>query len=254
MIMDSHAHLTSEGFPMDAEGAIQRAKELGMFRIINVCTSASELEKGMLLEQKYPKIVANIASTTPHDAEKETEDTFKYFEKMALEGKIVGVGETGFDDFIQPDNIAIQKRVCRRYIELGIQAKLPVVFHVRGDGAFKNLFEAVSEYPPFTGVIHCFTGNAEQAKAALDLGFYLSISGIVTFNKSLELKEVVRLIPLDQLLIETDSPWLSPHGYRGKPNHPANIVVTAQTIADLYGVTLLEICSKTYENGCRVFC
>ena len=254
MMMDSHAHLTSEEFPIDAEGAIARASAFGVVKIINVCTKRSELEKGLLLEQKYPGLIHNIGCTTPHDAEKETEETFRFFEKMAMEKKIVAIGETGFDDFIIPDNSISQKKVCKRYIELAIATNLPVVFHVRGDQAFKNLFELASEYPPFTGVIHCFTGNAEQAKKALDLGFYLSISGIVTFKKSGELQEVIKQIPTSRLLIETDSPWLSPHGFRGRPNEPAYLKVIAEKIASVLDRSLSEICLQTFENGNCVFC
>ena len=254
MMMDSHAHLTSEGFPIDAESAITRALDAGVVKIMNICTERSELEKGLLLEQKYPGLIHNIACTTPHDADKETEESFAYFEKMAKEKKIVAIGETGFDDFIHPDNSILQKKVCRRYIELGISTNLPVVFHVRGDQAFQNLFELASEYPPFKGVIHCFTGNAEQAKKALEFGFFLSISGIITFKKSLELQEVVKQIPIDRLLIETDSPWLAPHGFRGKPNEPANLKIIAETIATLLQMSSSEICLKTFKNGCRLFC
>jgi TatD DNase family protein len=252
-LMDSHAHLSSDGFKIDGEKAVENAMALGHFKIINVCTEAKELEAGLLLEKKYPSVVKNVAATTPHDAHLETEEIFNYFQKMAMEKKIVGIGETGFDDFIEPNNVAFQKKVCRRYIDLGVHTLLPLIFHVRGDQAFKNLYEALGEFPPISGMIHCFTGNDQQAKKALDLGLYLSISGIVTFKKSSALREVVKKIPLDRLLIETDSPWLSPEGYRGKPNEPAHIVNIAQTLATIYGVSVSKILSKTYENGSILF-
>lgn len=251
--MDSHAHLTSQEFPMDAEGAIARALEARITKIMNICTCPKELEQGLLLQKKYPDVIRNIASTTPHDAEKETKETFAFFEKHAKAGNLVGIGETGFDDFIEPSNIKEQKEVCRSYIDLGVRTNLPLIFHVRGDEAFKNVFEAASEFPSFKGVIHCFTGTQKQAEKALDLGWHLSISGIATFKKSQELRDVIKTIPMDKLLIETDSPWLAPTGYRGKPNEPAYVKIVAETIADTLGVSVDKVLECTYNNGVHLF-
>ena len=252
-IMDSHAHLTSEDYPMDADAAIERAKAASIEKVMNICTNASELLRGLELEKKYPGMVRNIASTTPHDAEKETPETFAFFEKHAMEKNLVGIGETGFDDFIEPDNSKEQMDVCLKYIDLGVRANLPVVFHVRGDKSFKNVFHAASKNLPFVGVIHCFTGNLKQAEEALSLGWYISISGIATFKKSGELREVVKHIPLDRLLIETDAPWLAPQGFRGKDNEPAYVKIVAETIADVYGITFEDVCAGSFKNGSRVF-
>lgn len=250
-IMDSHAHLTSEEFPMETEGVIARAKEAGIERIINICTNPKELEAGLLLEDRHPELIRNVACTTPHDAEKETKDTFAFFEKHAKAGALIGIGETGFDDFIEPDNQKQQQEVCRSYIDLGVRCNLPVVFHVRGDKAFESLYGAASEFPAFTGIVHCFTGDRKQAEKALELGWYISISGIATFKRSEELRAVIKHIPLSNLLIETDAPWLAPQGYRGKPNEPAYVKIVAQTIADVHDLSLEEVCSKTYSNGCK---
>lgn len=252
-IMDSHAHLTSEDFPMDYQAGIKRAKEASVVKIMNICTTPEELKKGLKLEQKYPQVIKNIACTTPHDAEADTKEVFAFFEKHALEKKLVGVGETGFDDFIEPDNQSYQKDVCRKYIDLGIRSDLPVVFHVRGDKAFENLFSAASEFDSFKGVIHCFTGNQEQMEKVLSFGWYISISGIVTFKKSQELRDTIKDLPLDRLLIETDSPWLAPQGYRGKPNEPAYISVIAEELSSVYDVSYEEICHRTYTNGNHLF-
>ena len=252
-IMDSHAHLTSEDFPMNSEGAIIRAKEACITKILNICTNVNELKEGLILEKRHPGIVKNIASTTPHDAEKESKETFSFFEKCAFENKLVGIGETGFDDFIEPDNQKAQFDLCRKYVDLAIRASLPCVFHVRGDGAFENLFKVAAEFPSFKGVIHCFTGNQEQAEKVLSLGWYISISGIATFKKSQELRDVIKTIPLERLLLETDSPWLSPQGYRGKPNEPSYVTVVAQSLAEIFDVSFEEICNLTYSNGCNVF-
>ncbi|MCH9621198.1 MAG: putative metal-dependent hydrolase YcfH [Chlamydiia bacterium] len=252
-LMDSHAHLTSEDFLIDAEAAISRCNEESVTKVINICTNPNELREGLLLEKKYPNLIRNVASTTPHDSHKETEESFSFFEKMALQKRLVGIGETGFDDFIEPDNQKEQMEICRRYIDLGIRAELPVVFHVRGDKAFDNLFKLSKEFDAFTGIIHCFTGTIEQAKKALDLGWFISISGIATFKKSTELRDVIKQIPLDHLLVETDAPWLAPQGYRGQKNEPAYVRVVAETLSVLFECSLEEVSRITYENGLRAF-
>ncbi|MCH9624267.1 MAG: D-aminoacyl-tRNA deacylase [Chlamydiia bacterium] len=251
--MDSHAHLTSTEYSMDADGAIKRALSADITKIMNICTSPQELKEGLALQQKYPDVIKNIACTTPHDADKETKETFAFFEKHAKAGDLVAVGETGFDDFIEPENIKEQKGVCRSYIDLAVRESLPVVFHVRGDGAFENVFEAASEFPSFKGIIHCFTGSQQQAEKALALGWSISISGIATFKKSQELREIIKTIPMDRLLIETDSPWLAPHGYRGKPNEPAYVKVVAETIADVHEISVDQVLESTFQNGSQLF-
>jgi TatD DNase family protein len=252
-LMDSHAHLNSEDFPFDTEAALERAKSAGVTRIINICTSPSETKRGLEIEAKNPEMIGTVASTTPHDAHEETDETFKFFEQMALDGKLVGIGETGFDDFIEPDNQKQQWEACKKYIDLGVRTNLPVVFHVRGDQAFVNVFKLAEEFPKFTGIIHCFTGNLEQAKKAVELGWFISISGIATFKKSTELREVIKEIPLDHLLIETDAPWLAPQGYRGKTNEPAFVKIVAETISIVHDLPLEEICKITYQNGLKAF-
>ncbi len=252
-IMDSHAHLNSEDFPMDADGAIMRAQSSLISKIINICTNSNELEKGLLLEQAYPDLIKNAAATTPHDAADHADENFARIEQAALERKIIAVGETGFDDFIIPDNKPSQRKYCRNYIDLGVRTNLPLIFHVRGDEAFKDLYTIAKEFPSFKGIIHCFTGTLKQAEEALALGWYLSISGIVTFKKSIELQEVVKEIPADKLLIETDSPWLAPQGFRGRPNEPSFIKMTAEMIALLQNRSFEQVCDQTFENGCKVF-
>lgn len=252
-IIDSHAHLTSTEYPIDGHACIERAKEAGIEKIINICTEKKELEKGFLLEKTYPGMIYNVASTTPHDAEKETSETFAYFEQMALKGKIIAVGESGFDDFIKPDNSIAQYEACKRYIDLAVRANLPIVFHVRGDKAFEKLFKLAEEFPPFVAVVHCFTGTITQAEKALSLGWYLSISGIATFKKCEDLRNCIATIPLDRVLVETDAPWLAPQGYRGKDNEPLYIIEVIKTIAKVYDISYENACKATFDNAEAVF-
>lgn len=252
-LMDSHAHLTSEDYPIDAEAAIKRAIEGNVKRIINICTTPGELEEGLKLEEKYPDLIKNAASTTPHDSHTETDEIFKVFEKAAFDKKLVGIGETGFDDFIEPDNQKQQWAACEKYVDLALRTGLPAVFHIRGDQAFANIFKIADQFDPFKGIIHCFTGNFEQAEKALSLNWYISISGIASFKKSEELRNVIKQIPLDRLLIETDAPWLAPQGYRGKDNEPAFVKVVAETLSIVYDKPIEEIAQTTYRNGLEAF-
>ena len=251
--MDSHAHLTSEEYTMDAKGAIKRAQIAGINKIVNICTSPKELEEGLILQKEFGGIIKNVASTTPHDAHLETKEIFSFFEEHAKAGNLAGIGETGFDDFIEPDNILDQEKACRSYIDLGVRYDLPVVFHVRGDKAFERVFAAAAEFPKCKGVVHCFTGNAKQAEKALSLGWYISISGIATFKKSDALRDVIKTIPLENLLIETDSPWLAPQGYRGKDNEPAYVTIVAKTVAECLQISEEEVLKKTCSNGSLLF-
>ena len=251
--MDSHAHLTNHEYPMNAEDAISRASIAGISHIVNICTTPKELEEGLLLQEQFPEKIRNAGCTTPHDAHEETRETFAFFEKHAKAGNLCAIGETGFDDFILPANFMAQEEVCRSYIDLGQREKLPVIFHVRGDQAFEKVFAAAKEFPSFTGVIHCFTGTLAQAEEALALGWYISISGIATFKKSEELRSVIKNIPLDRLLIETDSPWLAPTGYRGKDNEPAYVRVVAETVAKCLGLSTKNVLEATLHTGERLF-
>lgn len=252
-IIDTHAHLTSNDYKMDAISAIEAAKEGGIEKIFNICTEIDEFEKGLDLEKKYPGMIYNIGCTTPHDAEKDSDEVFSYFEKMALSKKMIAIGESGFDDFIEPDNREFQLKSCRRYIDLAIAANLPIVFHVRGDKSYEDLFKLATEFKPFSGIIHCFTGNTKQAEKALDLGWTISISGIATFKKSTDLRETIKKIPLDRIVVETDSPWLAPTGYRGKDNQPLYVKEVIKTLSEVYGISFEEVCKHTYENAMRVF-
>jgi TatD DNase family protein len=252
-IIDSHAHLNSKDYPMDFEGAINRAKAASIKKIMNICTTPLELIEGFALEKKYPELIRNIGSTTPHDADKETKETFAFFEKHALAKNLVAIGETGFDDFIQRDNSKEQMDVCLNYIDLAVRSNLPVVFHVRGEKAFQNLFFAASKNPSFKAVIHCFTGNMAQAEKALSLGWYLSFSGIATFKKSVELKKIIKNIPLSRLLIETDAPWLAPEGFRGKDNEPSYIHVLIETLSKLLDISFEEVSKITFDNASKLF-
>ena len=203
---DSHAHLSASSVLPDIEGILARAKEAGVKRILNICTDVETLEKGLLLQKRHPQI-SNAGATTPHDVEKEGESAFPFFAEAARSKKLVAVGETGLDYYYEHSNQEMQKRFLKRYLHLALECSLPVIFHCRD--AFDDLFAiADHEYKKNApAILHCFTGTIHEAEKVLSRGWHLSLSGIVTFKKSEALREVARIVPLSQLLIETDTPY-----------------------------------------------
>jgi TatD DNase family protein len=255
LLIDSHAHLTSSLVFEKIEDILERAKGVGIGAIVNICTDLWSLEKGLQLSEKYSWIY-QAAATTPHDVEKEGEEVFERMAQAARQGQLQAVGETGLDYYYEHSNRAIQQQFLVRYLHLALDCKLPVIIHCRE--AFSDLFAILdAEYQVegklAPGILHCFTGTMADAEEVLKRGWMLSLSGIVTFKKSLELQEVARTIPLEQLLIETDTPYLAPQKYRGQQNEPAFLVETASFIASLKGVTLEEVAAATSSNAKKIF-
>jgi len=234
---------------------LTRAQEAGLGAIVNICTTPEEIGKGLKLATTYPWIY-NVASTTPHDAPKQGETHFAEIAHYARSGDLVAVGETGLDYYYHPDSAPIQQSFLRRYLQLALECRLPIVIHCRD--AFTDFFRILDEtykvkdnWAP--GVLHCFTGTLEEAQEVIKRNWYLSLSGIVTFKKSIALQAVAKDIPLDQLLIETDAPYLAPHPYRGKRNEPAYLVETAKFIAQLRGLSFEEVANTTLQNARTLF-
>jgi len=254
-IFDSHAHLTSDQTFSDIEEILTRAKTEGVDKIANICTCDVTLKRGLDLRKKYDWIY-NVAATTPHDVVKDGERLFPLMEEHARNGSLVAVGETGLDYYYHDESKDLQQHFLRKYLRLALETKLPVVIHCRD--AFDDFFRILDEeyivdgfHAP--GVLHCFTGTLLEAQEVVNRGWYLSLSGIVTFKRSEELREVAKIVPMNQLLIETDTPYLAPHPYRGKRNEPAYIVETAKLIADTQGIPLDHLIGVTYQNACRLF-
>lgn len=253
--VDSHAHITSnEVFP-EVDALLSRANAAGVSQIINICTDPVTLERGLELASKYPWI-HNAAATTPHDVEAEGESVFSLMEKHARQGDLVAIGETGLDYFHHHSPPDIQKHFLRRYLHLALECRLPVIIHCRE--AFADFFEILdAEYTVggkhAPGVLHCFTGSVAETEEVIKRGWYLSLSGIVTFKKSEELRAVAKMVPLDQLVIETDTPYLAPQSHRGKTNEPAFLPETAHVIASCRNISIEELANATTANALRLF-
>lgn len=252
MLIDSHAHLSGPEFLEDVDAVLQRSLEAGISRIVNICTDAASLARGLSLSKRYPWLY-QTAATTPHDVAAEGEEVFPLIEQHARNGDLIAIGETGLDYHRHADSKAMQKHFFIKYLRLAVECHLPVVIHCRD--AFEDFFEIIdAEYRrPQAGVLHCFTGTAKDAERLLERGWYISVSGIVTFKKSAELRETVKKIPLDRLLVETDAPYLAPQTVRGKKNEPAYLPEVAAEIAKIKSVPFEEVCFATKENTQRLF-
>ncbi|MBB65483.1 MAG: hydrolase TatD [Waddliaceae bacterium] len=254
-LIDSHAHITSDSIYPHVDGVLERAKQAGIDFVINICTDQVTLERGLELHKRYPWVY-NVAATTPHDVEKEGEELFPLMAEVARNQKIVAVGETGLDYYYSHSERSVQQDFLRRYLKLAVECGLPVVIHCRE--AFTDFFSILDEeymdkgrHRP--GVLHCFTGTTEEAEQVIDRGWYLSLSGIVTFKRSEELREVAKLVPVEQLLVETDSPYLAPQGWRGKQNEPAYMVETVKLIASVKNMDPQDLGRICAENTKKLF-
>lgn len=247
--IDSHAHLTSDELYPDIEEIIARAKEAGVNKVVNINTDRKTLQRALELQKKHPDFLFNTGATTPHDVEKEGDEMFEDFVGVAKNRKLVAIGETGLDYYYEHSDRACQKKFLQKYLDLAKSVNLPVVIHCRGDEAFADLF-AITKEASLTKpcLLHCFTGTFSQAKIALERGWSISISGIVTFKKSEELRQVVKEIPLESLLIETDSPYLAPQSKRGRVNEPAFVGEVAETIAMVKHLDLSFVTDACTQN------
>jgi TatD DNase family protein len=249
-MIDTHAHLTFSKFrEEEIFSIIERAKENNVEYIINICTDPLSLKKSLIL-QKTHKNIFTAAATTPHDVEKEGEEFFKIVEKLANEKQLIAIGETGLDYYYKHSKIEIQKKFFKKYINLAEKTSLPLIIHCRD--AFSDLFNLMENFKGKV-VLHCFTGSLEDAKKALKGNFFISFSGIITFKNSKDLQETLKFTPLNNILIETDTPYLAPQKYRGKTNEPAFLIEIAKKIAELKNISLKEVIEKTTKNAKSLF-
>lgn len=245
--IDTHAHLSSESVYPEIDSILAKAKGAGIEKIVNICTDEPSLRKGLLISEKYPWVF-NTAATTPHDVVEEGASFFPLVEEQVKMGKLVAIGETGLDYHYEHSPRKEQKALLERYFSLAHRSQLPLIFHCRE--AFEDLFAMADvHYPNLPAVLHCFTGSIQEAKGVLDRGWYLSLSGIITFKKSEQLREVAKYVPLERLFIETDTPYLAPQNHRGKPNEPSFLIETAAAIAVIKNIPLEVLAAQTTTNA-----
>lgn len=259
LIVDSHAHLDVPQYDDDRDQVIERARQAGVGLMLEICGSdvgAGSLEKGIQLVDAHPFIYGAIG-LHPHEASLWNDDLESKLCGLSLHPKIVGWGEIGLDYYYDHSPRDRQREVFRRQLELALERRLPVIIHTRDaeDDTIEILRRCWTEAggAEIGGIIHCFTGTRVLADAALNMGFMISFSGVVTFKNAAELREIARAVPLDRLLVETDCPYLAPVPYRGKRNEPAYVVETAAFLAELRGLTLDQMIEATTENFTRLF-
>jgi TatD DNase family protein len=254
-LVDSHAHLDFEDYEGDLDAVVSRAREAGVCRVVAIGLWRAPGRFGNALElvAKDPATFAATIGIHPHECARVPEEDWRAMERIALDPRVVAVGETGLDFHYDHSPRTVQEASFRRSIAAARAAGKPVVVHVReADEACVRVL-AEEGIPPAGGVIHCFTGDWPRARAYLDLGLYLSVAGVVTFKAADELRDAVRRTPRDRLLVETDCPFLSPAPHRGKRNEPAWVARTAERVAELWGVTVDEVGEITTANALRFF-
>jgi TatD DNase family protein len=253
-LIDSHAHIQGSEFTADFQAVMDRAHAAGVEKIV-VVGGAGELssnEAAVSLARSSPDLFATVGMH-PHDAKDVSEEDLARLKQLAADPKVVAIGETGLDFYYNHSPRDLQTKIFARFIHMARETRLPIVVHDRD--AHREITELLRSEGggDLRGVIHCFTGDYEAAKSFLDLGFYLSFSGIVTFKNAESLREAARKAPSDRMLVETDSPYLAPMPHRGKRNEPAFVVQVAETIARVRSLPLEEVARATSRNARALF-
>lgn len=252
MLIDTHAHLDMREFNDDRDEVIKRAREAGVGYIVTIGTTVESSRDAVLLAEKHDFIYAAIG-VHPHEAKDVLHPSYDILRHFAKHPKVVAYGEIGLDYYYEHTQRSVQQRKFRDMLREARELKLPVIIHDRD--AHEDMLAILKEEwdPALGGVMHCFSGDIEYARKVMDLGFHISIAGPVTFPKAGALRETVKQIPIEQLLIETDAPYLAPQKYRGKRNEPAYVRNTAEEIAKVKGLTFDDVARITSYNAMRLF-
>jgi hydrolase, TatD family len=252
MLFDTHVHLNDTQFGGDLEEVLERARQNGVQYMTIVGFDRPTIRRALELAEQYEGMYAAIG-WHPVDAIDCTEEDLLWIEELCRHPKVVAIGEIGLDYHWDKSPKEIQKELFRKQIHLAKRVGLPIVIHNRE--ATEDVLTILREEgaDEVGGIMHCFSGSAETVKTCLDLNFYISFGGPVTFKNAKKPKEAAKVVPLDRLLIETDCPYLAPHPYRGKRNEPAYVRLVAREIAELKGISEEEVARLTTENAMRVF-
>ncbi|ACI98584.1 TatD family hydrolase [Rhodospirillum centenum] len=254
MLVDSHCHLDFPDFQEERDQVVQRAREAGVGLMLTICTHASRFEQVWAVAQAYPTVYCTLGIHPHHALDEATHSDVAHLVALAGRPKVAGIGETGLDYYYDQSPRDVQQESFRRHIRVCLETGLPLIVHTRDaeedtirilreEGAGKGL----------KGLLHCFSSSRRLAEEALEFGFHISFSGIVTFKKSEDLREIARMVPLDRMLVETDAPYLAPVPLRGKRNEPAFTVHTARLLAEVKGVSYDALATATTANFLNLF-
>jgi TatD DNase family protein len=254
MLVDSHCHLDFPEFEEDRDDVVNRAKAAGIGYMVTICTHMTKFNDVHAVASSYNNMSCTVG-VHPHNAGEEGGlASVKVLTKYAQMPKVIGIGETGLDYFYEHSSREAQQSSFRSHIDASRDTGLPIIVHTReADDDTVSILHDEFKKGWFPGLIHCFSASAELAEAVLEMGFYISISGIVTFNSAKRLRDTVEGVPLNRILVETDAPYLAPIPMRGRRNEPAFTAHTAQVIADLKGVTADQLAQVTTDNFFRLF-
>ena len=250
-LVDSHCHLDFPALVADRTGVLVRAREAGVVRMLNISTRLSDCDAVRATAESFDEVYCAFGIHPHHAHEDGRDDSTDMIVEKVVHPKVVGIGETGLDFFYDKAPREVQEESFRRHIRAARETNLPLIIHSRD--AEEETMRILREAGPVTGVIHCFSSRRILAEEALAFGFYISLSGILTFKKSQELRDIVKDVPLDRLLVETDAPYLAPEPYRGKTGEPSFVVRTAQVLAEVKGISFDELAKQTTENFFRLF-
>jgi len=252
MLFDTHVHVNAEQFNEDLENVIERAKEAGVDNMVVVGFDRPTIIRAMELIETYDFMYAAVG-WHPVDAIDMTEDDLQWIEELSNHPKVVAIGEMGLDYHWDKSPKDVQMEVFRKQIRLAKKVGLPIIIHNREATAdIVNILKE-EEASRVGGIMHCFSGSAETALECINMNFYISLGGPVTFKNAKKPKEVAAAVPLDRLLIETDCPYLAPHPYRGKRNEPSYVKLVAEQIAEIKQLTFEEVSQATTENAKKLF-
>lgn len=252
-IVDSHCHLDFDSLSEELPEVVARAVEAGVTRMVTICTRLRNAASVQAIAEAHGPVFW-AGGTHPMSVAEEPMATLDELEALARHPKFVGIGETGLDYHYTIESKDVQQDSLRLHIEAARRTRLPLIIHARdADEDMARILTEEHANGAFTCVMHCFSSSATLAKAALDLGFYLSMSGITAFPRSQELRDIFAAAPLDRILVETDSPYLAPPPHRGKRNEPAFTAHTARRAAETFGVDYAEFAARTTENFDRLF-
>ena len=254
-LVDSHCHLDYEDFnPEGVEEIVARARAAGVGHFLTICTEVSKFPQVLAVAEKFGDMHCTVGTHPHHAADPaEINVTREQLVSLAQNPKVIGIGETGLDYYYEHSPREEQQKNFATHIEAAMETDLPLIVHTRDADADTARVLREAGQRRARGVIHCFSSDQKLADAALDLGFYISFSGIVTFKKAEDIRAVAKSAPLDRILVETDSPYLAPIPHRGKRNEPAFVVHTAQMMAELRGISVEDLAAATTKNFFTLF-
>jgi TatD DNase family protein len=253
MLVDSHCHLDFPDFADDLDGIVARAEAVGIGRLLTISTRVRRLPSLLAITERFANVYCSVGTHPGHVDEEDGIPAAELIE-LTKHPKVVALGEAGLDNFHQQDAAEAQERGFRAHIAAARATGLPLVIHTReADAQCTRVLEDEMAKGSFRAVLHCYTGGRELAMKAIEMGLSISFTGILTFKKSQELRDLAAELPADRIMVETDAPYLAPGKFRGKRNEPSYVVETAKVLAETRGVSLEDISRQTTENFFRLF-